>query len=68
MKSNFVEYHIFIIDILHKNYDYENYTTQGSQLSHVHWVGHFFSLSPRQAYEISLIKFITNLYPIEYTK
>ena len=68
MKSNFVEYHIFIIDILHKNYGNENYTTQGCQLSRVHLVGDFFSLSPRQVYEISLIMFITNLFPVEYTK
>ena len=40
MKSNFVEYHIFIIDILHKNYDNKIYTTQGCQLSRVHLVGH----------------------------
>ena len=50
MKSNFVEYHICIID---KNYDNENYTTQGCQISGVHWVDTFSLFLPPSIWNLT---------------
>ena len=64
IENTFAEYHVVIIDILHRNYNNENYKNHGYQISS----GDTFSPLSRQAYKFSLIVLITNLRPVEHKK